>query len=155
MIAAHVSTLLISRISEAGDQLFGEPDFARWERLLQAVQQLDSVRVDLRLQRRGRVLLVDGELRLQGRLRCERCLGGMSCDIRQHVRVGVADTEAALAAIDAERELVMAAEGKLAVQDWLEEEALLALPLLPRCMEWSSGICPVSGIEVPSLDANQ
>ena len=85
----------------------------------------------------------------------ERCLGDMPCDIRQQVRVGVAETESALAAIDAERELVMAADGKLAVQDWLEEEALLALPLLPRCMEWSSGICPVSGIEVPSLGANQ
>ncbi|MDD3761054.1 MAG: YceD family protein [Acidithiobacillus sp.] len=155
MIAAHVSTLLISRVSEAGDRLIGEPDFARWARLLQAVQRLDLASVDLRLQRRGRVLLIDGELRLQGLLRCERCLGDMPCDIRQQVRVGVADTEAALVAIDAERELVMAADGKLAVQDWLEEEALLALPLLPRCMEWSSGICPVSGIEVPSLGANQ
>ncbi|MEY2342731.1 YceD family protein [Acidithiobacillus sp. IBUN Pt1247-S3] len=155
MTVASVSTLLISRVSVAGEQLIGEPDFARWARLQQAVQRLDSVTVDLRLERRGRVLLVDGELRIQGMLRCERCLGGMPCDLRQDVQVGVAESEAALAAVDAERELVLAPEGKLVVQDWLEEEALLALPLLPRCTEWSSGICPVSGIEVPSLDTSQ
>jgi uncharacterized protein len=153
MTAATASTLLISRVSTAGESLVGAPDFCRWTRLAQAMARVDDVVVDLHIERRGRNLQIDGELCLRGLLHCERCLGAMPCDLRQSVHVLVAESEDA--AVDAERELVLAPEGRLAVQEWLEEEALLALPLLPKCEEWTSGVCPVSGIEVPSLDTNR
>ena len=154
MTAARASTLLISRVSTTGERLHGEPDFGAWLRLQQAVQRLDSVTVDLQLERRGRVVLADGVLRIQGLLRCERCLGAMPWELRQDIQVGIVEVEAALAAVDAQREVVLAPGGTLALQEWLEEEALLALPLLPRCAEWTSGACPVSGVEVPSLDTS-
>ena len=153
MIAATGSTLLISRVSVAGDRIVGAPDFCHWSRLAQAMAQVDDVVVDLQVERRGRNLQIDGELRLLGRLHCERCLGAMPCNLRQNVRVLVAESEEA--PVEADRDLVLAPQGRLAVQEWLEEEALLALPLLPKCEEWASGVCPVSGIEVPSLDANR
>ncbi len=151
MFAAKVSSLLISRVSPEGDRLAGPVHWQAWERLPKLVRRIDEIQVNIVLRRRGSVVLADGSIHVQAFLGCERCLGDLPWDAEISIAAGLGDSEDAIMAVDAEREPVLSIAGTVAVQDWLEEEVLLALPMLARCNTWKIGICPISGVEVPAV----
>ncbi|MGC8503859.1 MAG: YceD family protein [Acidithiobacillus sp.] len=141
--------MLISRVSPEGDAVVGEVDLRVWDRLRAALLELRDVQLRLTLSRRGQVVLAEGELQILGRVLCERCLGAMPLSLRVPLRVGIGESEAAVAAVDAELDPVAAANGILDLQTWLEDEALLALPMVPRCEVWVEGPCSVSNTVPP------
>jgi uncharacterized protein len=149
MFSAKSATLLISRVSPEGDAVVGEVDLRVWDRLRAALLELRDVQLRLTLSRRGQVVLAEGELQILGRVLCERCLGAMPLSLRVPLRVGIGESEAAVEALDAELDAVAAANGILDLQTWLEDEALLALPMVPRCEVWVEGPCSVSNTVPP------
>ncbi len=153
MFAPDASTLLISRVSAAGEALRGEADPGSWQRLRDAGCHLDGAHVDLLLQRFGEVVVADGTIAVRGTVRCERCLGFMPWAAEIGVRIGMAESEAAVGKVDPELDPVLSCNGVLDLQEWLEEEVLLALPMVSRCAESGAGCCPVSGVEVPARGA--
>lgn len=149
MFSAKSATLLISRVSPEGDAVAGEVDLRVWDRLRAALLELRDVQLRLTLSRRGQVVLAEGELQVLGSVLCERCLGAMPLSLRVPLRVGIGESEAAVEALDAELDAVAAANGILDLQTWLEDEALLALPMVPRCEVWVEGPCSVSNLVPP------
>ena len=151
MFSAKSATLLISRVSPEGDAIAGEADLRVWDRLRAAVLELRDVKLTLTLSRRGQVVLADGEMQILGSVVCERCLGAMPLSLRVPLRVGIGESEAVVAACDPELDAVIAANGSLDLQTWLEDEALLALPMVPRCDVWVEGPCSVSNMVPPQV----
>ena len=147
MFSAKASRLPIARVSVHGDRLEGVIDPRVWLRLGDALVSVQAVRVDLDLIRRGQVIAADGRIEVLGEIRCERCLGVMPLQLSVTVHSGLAEQECAVTALDPGLEVVLAENGVVAQQSWLEDEVLLALPMIPRCVDWKSGICPVSGLE--------
>ena len=149
MFSAKASSLLIARVSVHGDRLEGIIDPCGWLRLAEALisVQTVTVSVDLDLIRRGQVIAADGHIEVLGEVRCERCMGAMPLRLSVTVHSGLAEQESAVLALDSTLEAVIAENGVVAQQAWLEDEVLLALPIIPRCAEWKSGICPVSGLD--------
>lgn len=147
MFSANALRLPLSRISVHGDRLQGSAAVNSWSRLNAVMLQVDTVAVAVDLTRKGQVVIAEGVLQLSGTLRCERCLGAMPLMLTVPVRSGLADLESAVLALDPNLEVVLAENGFIDQQSWLEDEVLLALPMVPRCAEWQSGVCPVSGRE--------
>ncbi len=153
MFSPDALTLLISRVSAAGEILRGEAGSGGWQRIRDAGCHLDGAHVDLVLQRIGEVVVADGIIVVHGKVRCDRCLDPTPWTARIGVRIGVAESEEAVEKVDPDRDPVLSHNGVLDLQEWLEEEVLLSLPMAPRCVEWEAGCCPVSGVEVPACDA--
>lgn len=151
MFSAKSATLLISRVSPEGEAIAGEADLRGWDRLRAAVLELRGVKLTLTLSRRGQVVLAEGEMQILGSVVCERCLGAMPLSLRVPLRVGIGESEAVVAACDPELDAVIAANGSLDLQTWLEDEALLALPMVPRCDVWVEGPCSVSNMVPPQV----
>ena len=147
MFSAKASSLLIARVSVHGDRLDGDVDLRAWLRLGEALASVQAVHVCLDLVRRGRVVTADGHIELRGEIRCERCMGAMPLQLSVVVHSGLAEQESAVTALDPDLEVVLAEDGVVAQQSWLEDEVLLALPMIPRCVDWKSGVCPVTGLE--------
>jgi len=90
-------------------------------------------------------------------LECQRCLHALQQDVQLHSCVCVARNEAELArwdAIDLESDRDMAdamlAEARMSVQDFVEDEVLLSLPVAPSHPE---GKCPEPISGFGSLEA--
>jgi uncharacterized protein len=147
MFSAKASSLPLARVSVHGDRLEGVIDPRSWSRLGEALVSVQAVSVYLDLIRRGQVIAADGRIEVLGEIRCERCMGAMPLRLSVTVHSGWAERESAVTALDPELEVVLAENGVVAQQSWLEDEVLLALPMIPRCAEWTSGVCPVSGLE--------
>ncbi|PKY10009.1 hypothetical protein B1757_12030 [Acidithiobacillus marinus] len=147
MFSAKAHSLHIAKVAEVGDTLAGAVDLVLWTRLAAALNRLDAVHAHLELRRTGSVVQAEGVLEVEGEIRCERCLGSMPLALQVPVRSGLAESEAAVVALNPDLDVVLTEKGAVALQTWLEDEVLLALPMVPRCTEWQSGICPVSGLE--------
>ncbi|WP_197512918.1 YceD family protein [Acidihalobacter aeolianus] len=63
-------------------------------------------------------------------LRCERCLGAFRREIALHQRMPLADARFGIK--DADEDVVSVGEDGLFMRDLIEDEILLALPLIPR-----------------------
>ena len=75
----------------------------------------------------GLKLAVDGSVRLQ----CQRCLGGLELPLRFEAQLEFASSEEEIAAADDDVERVVARR-EMRVADLVEDEVLLALPMVPR-----------------------
>ncbi len=147
MFSAKANSLNLAKVSNLGDRLEGSVELVAWTRLAAVMVSLEQVQVNLDLHRHAAVVLAEGIIELQGQIRCARCLGSMPFKQKVTVHAGLAEDEATVAALDSDLEPVLVEKGLVALQAWLEDEALLAMPMIPRCAEWQSGACPVSGLE--------
>lgn len=89
------------------------------------------------LREEGRIV-AEVALTAQLVLLCQRCLQPMLQPIESRSRVALLADEDAAAAVPPELETVLAPEGRLRLADLVEEELLLALPVVPR----HAGACP-------------
>ena len=147
MFSAKTNSLHLTKVTGHGDRLEGPVDLTAWSRLAAAMAKLESVQADLDLHRTGSVVLAEGLINVSGQIRCERCLGNMPLSLKVPVHSGLAETEEMVSTLNPDLDIVLADKGVVALQAWLEDEVLLALPMIPRCAEWQSGACPVSGLE--------
>jgi len=75
----------------------------------------------------GLKLAVDGSVRLQ----CQRCLGKLEFPLHLEVQLEFARSEAEITAADDDVERVVAS-GEMSVAALVEDEVLLALPMVPK-----------------------
>lgn len=124
------------RLARTGEALRGEATMRQLPRLAQSVlDPADRIRYEIQ----GRID-DDGHpgatMRLSGRLtlRCERCNEPMTFDLDRDVPFRFVQDEQALNALPIEDEELEAVVGSTAMRllPWVEEEAILSLPLVPR-----------------------
>ena len=93
----------------------------------------------------GLKLAVDGSVRLQ----CQRCLGSLDLPVHLGVQLEFASSEAAIMAADDDIERVVAGR-EMSVAALVEDEVLLALPMVPR-HEQCSAAAGVGASAKPSV----
>lgn len=77
--------------------------------------------------------LAVAELTVRGsvQLTCQRCLGPMQQPVEGHARIALVASDAEADRVPPQFEPVRASEGRLRLRDLVEEEVLLALPIVP------------------------
>ncbi len=123
------------RLARQGRTLRGSVAGLQLARLAGAVEALDGdaeAELSFALDAGG-VPHVAGRVRARVRLVCQRCLEPMDLVLEAPVRVAFAVTEAATSALPGEYEPVVVEAGAgLALAELVEDELLLALPIVPR-----------------------
>lgn len=138
----------VAAFAAAGGTLSGEWPLSDFARLPEAPDEARSSVADpVRWQADGRMARLVGvglqpalHLRAQAKLvlRCQRCLGPLSAIVQAERHIGFVDGEDAAAALDAESDDdVLARVPALDLRELVEDELLLALPLVPR-----HDVCP-------------
>ena len=94
------------------------------------------------------------ELKMSGiaRLTCQRCLDAMDVVVDRTVRVGLIKAEADVGRVPEDLEPMLAPEGRISVGQLVEEELLLALPIVP--LHDDSAACGVAS-SPPSADEQE
>jgi uncharacterized protein len=114
--------------------LDGELDIDKLTRLKTLLHSgVGSVRATLRFrQRRDGWLTVELEYRGSVQLVCQRCLEPFSHELAENVNVVVADSKSAPSVIPTRYEPFELEEGRLQPAQLVEDELIVALPLVPR-----------------------
>jgi uncharacterized protein len=79
--------------------------------------------------------VADIEVQARMPLRCQRCLKPVWIDVDQHSRVWLVSEPARADTLEMGLEPTLAPEGRIALRELVEEELLLAAPLVPRHAE--------------------
>ena len=139
----------VSAFAAAGSELRGDWEATQLRRLRSATVEspADPNRGDVAWQARGERLPLPGagahpslliEAQTEVTLECQRCLQPMGWALRARRRIFFVDGEDAAAALDAESDDdVLALVPALDLQTLVEDELLLALPIVPR-----HDVCP-------------
>lgn len=119
----------LAPLADSGKALVGRLDGARLGRVTGEFRMAGSAEAALAVSRDG-----NGRLRLAGEIeapleaRCQRCLEWMPLALRARIDVlAVSDETAA----PPEEDTVTAPEGRLALRELVEDEILLACPMIP------------------------
>lgn len=87
---------------------------------------------EVRFSRERSRVLADIDVQARVPLRCQRCLRTVWIDVDQQSQVVLVAEPQAADELDPAIEPLLAPEGRIAVSELVEEELLLALPLVPR-----------------------
>ena len=90
-----------------------------------------SVRGTARFGRQSRFAVAELSLAGEATLQCQRCMQAMELPIESTTRVALILTEADAAEVPEELEPVLARDGRISAGELVEEELLLALPIVP------------------------
>jgi len=123
----------VDRLADAGETYVLDLELSSLPRLapLLASEQ-GSAHAQLRFAReRGQPV---AEVVVQARvpLRCQRCLGPVWQTVDESSKVWLVTDPARIDDLEMGIEPILAAEGRIALRDLVEEELLLAVPLVPR-----------------------
>jgi uncharacterized protein len=137
----------LAKLSPSGLTVSGEMPLERFSRLGGAI--LGATRpvayhLTLRRDPRGFVLAT-GAVQATVRLTCQRCLQDMAWPIDALVAVGIVESEGLLERLPDTLEPHLASAGVVTVADLVEDELLLALPLV--AMHPAPGECPAAAAE--------
>lgn len=124
------------QLQTAGGRIQGLLALGRLRRLAKSIDPApvatDTVTADLEyLPDRESIGRLHGSISVHLKLRCERCSGTMDWPIDAQIELFVVPHEAAAGELPGDAEYVVAA-GSLNVLELIEEELLLALPLIAR-----------------------
>jgi uncharacterized protein len=93
----------------------------------------DTVTIDLEFKMEGRFAAVVGKVESALALRCQCCLEALDWQVRSEVRLGVVRSIDEADILPAGFEpLLMESEAALAVRNLVEDELLLAIPVVPQ-----------------------
>lgn len=94
------------------------------------------------------VRFIAGCVRTEVALVCQRCLGPLQWPLDIAVRLGLVHNEAGADRLPDEYEPLLVLEGLIRIADLVEDELLLALPLIPRHDAMQE--CEANGYQTPS-----
>jgi uncharacterized protein len=120
----------------------GELDFSRLDKLSDlVVDNSGRVRFELRFGKSGRIAGATGTLDAVMNLQCQRCLGELPWHVHAGINVGFVKSvdEASLLPENMEP-VMMDAEGHVSLVDVVQDEMLLAIPVVPRHENCGSGV---------------
>jgi uncharacterized protein len=130
-IPAHVSA---TRALASGQQFRGALPLSQLPRLAAQVADRDgSLDVELRAEKAAGGAWLRGAIRGELTLTCQRGLHpfGWRCNLRPALRLVTSEAEEQRLLKDAEPYLVQ--DDRLPLRELVEDEVLLALPMMPRC----------------------
>jgi uncharacterized protein len=81
--------------------------------------------------RQDGIAVADVEVEAMAHLTCQRCLAPLEWPVESRGRVAMVEEDEDTAALPAEHETILAPQRRLSVRDLVEEELLLALPVVP------------------------
>jgi uncharacterized protein len=105
-------------------------EFPRVLPLLAAPDGEARGRVDF--SREGRIAVAEVTVTAEVLLQCQRCLSPLKWPVHSTARAALVATQAQAAQVPETLETVLAPEYRISLRDLVEEELLLALPLVPR-----------------------
>lgn len=124
--------LEIDRLSRGGAVFDFDLSLADLPRLISRSPEVGgSVRGAVRFGRSAGAAVADLTVEGAATLRCQRCLQPMQWPLRSSVRVALLASETEAQALPEEIEPMLAPEGRIRIVDLVEEEVLLALPIVP------------------------
>lgn len=138
-MSSHIPTIDSFELARSGRQIAGEVAISRLPRLAEFLSAADGV-----LQYRVNGLINDdgspgAGLRLTGALRltCQRCNKPLDLVLDRTVRFRFVGSEKELNSLPLEDDEIDAVVGSrtMSLHDWVEDEAILSLPLVPRHAE--------------------
>jgi uncharacterized protein len=91
-----------------------------------------SVRGHVRFEREAGIAVAELTMSGTATLVCQRCLDAMGLPIESTVRIGLIEAEADMGRVPDDLEPMLAPEGRISIGELVEEELLLALPIVPR-----------------------
>lgn len=121
------------RLAEQGRELEGEIPLAQARRLAEVLAQSpDVARVKLRfgLDEAG-IPLVEGTIEAALALTCQRCLDPVLLQVRSEPRLALVENEAEAKSKQENYDTLLVEDERLVLLDMVEDELLLALPLVP------------------------
>ena len=123
------------RLADRGIGLKGELELKGLPRL-NGILYTDrgSVSADLRFRKRGGWLTVELEYRATLELTCQRCLEGFAYPVSVRVELALMESEASKGVPESCEPFVLE-NGRLRPVDLVEDELIMALPLVPRHAE--------------------
>jgi uncharacterized protein len=121
------------RLAINGRRLLGEIPLRRMPRLSSLLSRADgSVRVCLQAGvDECKVHFFAGRLDTTLELVCQRCTNPLRLPLAVEFRLGLVHNEVQSAELPEEYEPLLVPPGGLAMSDWVEDELILALPLIP------------------------
>lgn len=126
-------TVEVERLADVGEVREFDLPFAELPRLVAELASLDGVaRCRVAFARERGFPVADIDVRARLPLRCQRCLQSAPLEVHQSSRVWLVAEPDAADRLEAGIEPVLAPEGRIALRDLVEEELLLAVPLVPR-----------------------
>jgi uncharacterized protein len=121
----------VDRLSRGEMQIDFEVPLAELPRLRSRIAGIGgSVRGTVRFGRRSRFAVADLSLAGTASLQCQRCMQPMDLDLDSTTHVALILAEADAAEVPEELEPVLAREGRISAAELVEEELLLALPIV-------------------------
>lgn len=122
-----------ARLADSGERLAGSLAAERLPRLLEAALALSGVRAELGFRRdAGGRCLIEGFARARVELVCQRCMEPVACDLEAAFTLCVVGDEAAAAALPEPLEPLVQTRRLTDTAALVEDELLLALPLVAR-----------------------
>ena len=91
-----------------------------------------SVAIELSFGRNGRSAWVQGTVEAVLRLKCQNCLGGLDWPVKSEFKLGIVTSIDEVKLLPDDYEPLLVGEEKIALNDIIEEELLLAVPAFPK-----------------------
>ena len=129
----------VDRLSRGGAEVDFDIPLTALPRLASRAGIGGSVRGSVRFERQSGTAVADLSFGGTARLQCQRCMQAMELPLRSTVRVALLASAEETGALPEEIEPVLAPEGWISVADLVEEELLLALPIVAL---HEAGACP-------------
>ena len=133
------------RSAEGGYSIAGDVAFARMGRLIEVVRNTEgSAQVMLNFgMDQQRLPFVQGQIRTEVELICQRCLEPMNLPIRVDMDLAIVGSDDEIKRLPERYDPLLVSGEPLSVAELVKDEILLALPAVPRHDE---GVCGAAGI---------
>jgi uncharacterized protein len=157
----------VGLLSTSESTVSGDYPLAGFERLKDSLAKSEgTARVEFRFHDAddgtgaspGRFPAVDGSVEARPWLVCQRCLNPFEWRLESAFQVAFVASEEQAAKVPGEYDAVLAANGRVSLHELVEDELLLALPLVPmheRIEECRAPPGPSSPDDAPDEDANE
>ncbi|MDH5472778.1 MAG: YceD family protein [Gammaproteobacteria bacterium] len=123
--------LNFTRIADKGGEIQGKWPISELPRLKELlVNDAGEVEVEMKLGRQGKFRYVTGTIAGMLAVTCQRCMQPMDLPLNTEFKLALVQTEEQADQLPDEFEPLLADEDKISVPDLLEEEMLLAIPLV-------------------------
>ena len=117
--------------AKIGFEIQGKLPIKQFKRLNEALLSDEGdIEVELKFDRAGPVPFILGHIKTELQLRCQRCMQAMSHSVDVDFKLGLVQNEAQMEKLEDEFEPYLLESDNNHLPDMLEEELLLALPLV-------------------------
>jgi uncharacterized protein len=138
------------RLAELGRVLRGRLPLSRFRRLAQSLSAADGeaeVVLEFGADEQGRPQ-VTGTVKAELELPCQRCLEPMTLPVVAEIRLALASSEAEEEQLAPGFEALPVGDGSVSVADIVEDELILALPLVPMHAQTQCGAVKKYALDV-------